>query len=62
MRKKRSLQISGLFGKHKDSYTVNPNASPRATRKLSVPSEMPVQVMYYIRIWYVLTLTSLHIG
>lgn len=44
-KKKKSIQISGLFGKHKDSYTVNPpEVSPKPARKLSVPGEMPVQV------------------
>lgn len=43
-RKKKSIQISGLFGKHKDSYTVNPpEASPKPTRKLSVPGDMSLQ-------------------
>ena len=48
-RKKRSIQISGLFGKHKDSYTVNqPESSPKATRKFSVPGEMPEEVIKQI--------------
>ena len=44
-RKKRSIQISGLFGKHKDSYTVNqPESSPKVTRKFSAPGEMSDEV------------------
>lgn len=43
--KKKRKQFSGLFGKHKDCYVVNPpELSPKPTRKFSSPAAISVLV------------------
>jgi len=51
-KKKKSLSI---FGKHKDSYAVNPpEPSPKPMRKYSVPAGEPKQVLiifYFVQLF-----------